>query len=372
MLQQNRISQLLFVRREVVNVVKEIYVFGAGASHASNQTPLGKDLVWNYHQDCCMMSPIINGQPDNREEDARKHNFIKFLKIAGDYYPDLKGELDIFINRGISMYAQPYNMPKKYYIDEMLRELFEKNDFKSISLVRQLIFEHLAETIFSRPRNDLYKKFVNKVLLEKSVEDVAIISFNFDYLLNETLNDHVSFDYFIEFDHISSIHRDDLYKQSKVFPLLKLNGSLDWGICSKCGYLYLYFPHMNYNFYNGEACYDCGGQIHPFIYIPHEKHSQKIEILYDIALGYIREAKKIIVIGYSFPFYDTKVIDLFSKALSSKTQIEIIDLYEGTKREGIAYCNQLTSRVLSLFPACRDIQVRNDGFEGFIDQIENI
>ncbi len=31
--------------------IKEVFVFGAGASNASARTPLGKNLGWTYYED---------------------------------------------------------------------------------------------------------------------------------------------------------------------------------------------------------------------------------------------------------------------------------------------------------------------------------
>ena len=68
--------------------MKQVYVLGAGASAASAKTPLGKDLVWNYHVDCGLFVPYDNGKPDLREENENFANFRKFLELAAKIYPE--------------------------------------------------------------------------------------------------------------------------------------------------------------------------------------------------------------------------------------------------------------------------------------------
>lgn len=40
--------------------MNEMFIFGAGASKDSADTPLGMELVWQYYQDCCTWAPIVN------------------------------------------------------------------------------------------------------------------------------------------------------------------------------------------------------------------------------------------------------------------------------------------------------------------------
>jgi len=49
--------------------MKEIFVLGAGAPHASAGTSLGKDLVWRYYQAC-------SGLDDSKEEEKKRFEIL--------------------------------------------------------------------------------------------------------------------------------------------------------------------------------------------------------------------------------------------------------------------------------------------------------
>jgi len=71
---------------------KEIFVFGAGASHASGHMPLGRDLVWMYYPTCSGLYRIENGRPakeDLKEKRIEFINYEKFLQLADITFPGL-------------------------------------------------------------------------------------------------------------------------------------------------------------------------------------------------------------------------------------------------------------------------------------------
>ena len=72
------------------NRLFQLFVFGAGASHASGETPLGKDLVWDWYADCSTFLAIgSNGKPvaEAVEEDKKEfESFGQFLRFAQESY----------------------------------------------------------------------------------------------------------------------------------------------------------------------------------------------------------------------------------------------------------------------------------------------
>jgi hypothetical protein len=84
--------------------MKEIFVFGAGASKDSGHLPLGSELIWHYHRDCCEVKLIKNGVADNIRENARFCNFQKFLVLAAKEYPELHGEAGKWLKRDKYVY----------------------------------------------------------------------------------------------------------------------------------------------------------------------------------------------------------------------------------------------------------------------------
>jgi len=345
--------------------VKEIFIFGAGASYASASTPLGSELVWNYHANCGHPIPIINGVPDNSRENVRFSNFKKFLPVAAQYYPELKGELFKWENRGESIYhLRPFN--KKYYVDELLKMVLENGDTEGIEVIKKLILEHITCSGLNTS-NKLYNEFAKQVLKNKPFGSVSIISFNFDCLLHEDFRNEVYFDYLLDFDWIDP-NREKIYKKQNSISLIKLHGSLDWGICRNCNRLYLYFFNVQKGFYDQKRCTeDCEGMIDPFIVVPYHKYNGKINVLWTKAERELKQAKKITIIGYSFPEYDKMVIDLFKNTLDAHVEIDVVDYHE-LNSDITCVANSIKEKYRRLFPKLkREIKIYLGGFEEYMN-----
>ncbi|MBN2115700.1 MAG: hypothetical protein JW730_03975 [Anaerolineales bacterium] len=343
--------------------MKHVYVFGAGASAASANTPLGSELVWNYPSNCGQVPPINNGVPDLSEENESFKNFSSFLKLVTTIYPELNSLPQNWDNRGMWVFIP--QVEKKHYVDEMLEILHLKRNNQGVELVRKLIFEHLVESSIGNP-NQLYKKFISEVL-KNSQQQISIISFNFDFLLHEDFEKDVYFDYLLEFNWIDD-NRQRTYAKNQPFNLIKPNGSLDWGICPSCNRLYLYFHHMFKNFYDNKRCSDCGSQIQPFIIIPHERYGNIIEPLWLSAANDLKVADKVIIIGYSFPDYDKRVSNFFAKSLNSYAKLEIVNYCEHEKDKAREK-NTILAKYNRIFPGLRsEIDIHLDGFEGYLNR----
>lgn len=346
---------------------KEIFVFGAGASFASGEKPLGKHLVWNYYEDCIDLYKVGNDnnptKDDLEEKDIEFINYGKFLKLADKVFPELNtyskwqkakqvGEMLVF----------PSQLDKKYYVDEMTKILQVRGDLEGVELLKQLTLEHIGKADIGNS-NLLYKEFIKK-LAGKSSESVSIISFNFDCLLHEDFINGVYFDYLIDFAMVDD-HRESYNKQNGI-PLIKLNGSLDWAICQKCGKIKLLFHFVGKSSYDNLYCKmskDCGEKLRPFIFLPHEEKNKLIHSLWDKARQDLSQARKITFIGYSFPPYDQDVINLFNESMSSDVELLIVDYAEDNKEKEIAEENY--QRIKQTF--LRDnIKLLLSGFQGYM------
>lgn len=350
--------------------MKHVYVFGAGASTASANTPLGRDLVWNYHLDCGLMVPINSGIPDLSEENENFKNFRKFLELCSSIYPEFKNLQKEWDGRGEYIFHLYDRIEKKHYVDELLEILHRNGKKRSIELVRKLIFEHLVESSIGS-QNLLYKKFIAEILKNDSKQQASIISFNFDFLLHEDFKQEVYFDYLLKFDWIDA-NRQRIYARTNPIKLIKLNGSLDWGICPSCNRLYLYFQHMFRHSYDGKRCsLKCGEPVQPFIVIPHEKYESIIEPLWTLAERELKRANIVTIIGYSFPEYDKKVIDLFSSSLAPHTKLQVVNHCERKENED-GKRNAILLKYRQLFPILKtEIGIYLNGFEGYIDSHTN-
>lgn len=347
--------------------MKEVFVFGAGASNDSAKAPLGKDLVWTYYQDCFTFPEIkADGKPDLTEEDISFANLSIFFELVEKVYPNLKGEKKKWeeTRKQNQIYSPPYNLDKRYYVDEMLRILHESKDKRGVELIRSLISEHIGGSSFDG-ENLLYKKFV-KSLAGKPSESISIISINFDCLLHEDFKNKVYFDYLIGFDEIDSNRIS--YNKQKSIPLIKLNGSLDWAICPKCKKTFLRFPFIVQHSYKNFYCKmteNCGEKLYPLIFLPYEDRDKSIDRLWNKAKEELRQAQKITIIGYSFPPYDQHIINLFGKYMNTDVLLEIVDLEEEVENKQERE-KEIREWLKNIFPNKKDIKLSLDGFREYI------
>lgn len=318
------------------NQAFQLFVFGAGASHASGNTPLGKDLVWDWYADCSTF-PVIgpNGKPvaEAVEEDSKEfENFGEFLLIAQKRYPALS---NVYAQWQQAMREGEHlilNIVKPYQIDEIMEFLTRENGSSlHVKLIRKIAAAHIigASDIHT---NSFYQKFT-KSLKNKSRDEVAIISFNFDCLLRDDLDEKIYFDHIFRFEQIHPGRC--FYRPGQGIPLLKLHGSLDWCYEPSSESLTL-LPAEWHKSYGGE----------PFIFLPHEIRHRKIEELWAAATMLVGKADKITFVGYSLPDYDKDVQNLFRTHIRSGTEIVVIDsstatierykaLFSNTRVQGI-------------------------------------
>lgn len=345
--------------------MREVFVLGAGASAASSGTPLGESLVWNYHQDCSFMKDIVNGEPDLREDNIQFQNYERFLQIVASYFPELKTELEKFRTRREALYQPPRFKNKKYYIDEILMIVQKNNDNVARKIIKTLILEHLTDPFRT---NNLYEVFIAKVLKNKKAETVSLVSFNFDVLLHENFKTGIFFDYLIEFDSITPSRK---LSMPTCIPLIKLNGSLDWGICLRCKRLSLNLYSVQRGFYEQEKC-RCEGDVEPFIVMPHEEYAEKINVLWNKAAEQLKLAQKVTIIGYSFPEYDQRAISLFKSNLNENVELKIVDYQESTIEKRFTL-KRLKEKYAEMFPFLKgEIEISLEGFGKFVDDYKGI
>lgn len=358
--------------------MKEVFVFGAGASKASAGTPLGKDLVWSYYEDCSFhwFSKTTDGKYDLREDNKQFSNYGDFLKLAEKIYPGLSSTYEKFQRRNGSIYEPPDFIyeDKEYYVDEILYKLLKMGDNEGAELIRKLIFEHIIGKGF-RSENELYKKFLMDFLYQKIHDDISIISFNFDFYLCEESNGYpyeLTFDYLINFNSIDLARKWYKYNRGKVIPLIKLNGSFDWGFCRNCKKIFLYFPHMQWYYYYKTRCNICKGEVEPFIIIPHQEYPNIVETLWKKAEEKLNNADKITIIGYSFPDYDKEVIKLFTTSLNdfnNNVEMLVVDWFDSknSKDNFNKHKSIIKNKYNNMFcNLTKEISYNFDGFEGYI------
>ena len=341
-----------------------VYMLGAGASHASVGTPLGPDLVWNYHEDCFQLSEIFGDAAI--ETGPSFDNYRKFLVLMEKEFPELSGIVEKWDKKGISFYYPP-PLQKRHYVDELLQLLRSNRERQSMTLVRQLTFEHIARSGMDGA-NDLYQRFKADVLAKIPNGEVSIVSFNFDSYLNEA-PPGVTFDYRLDF-HWREPNRLHYCSSPVAIPLIKLNGSFDWGICSQAGHLNLLHYFLRGDFYRHAKCNitSCQGVLEPLVILPYTDPSSKLSKLWAVAEEHLAKVERVIIIGYSFPPYDNKVTELLQRCLRSGTKLEIIDKVSPEDRNETGAKNRLRTKYKTLLPDVNldDNCITVGGFEEFL------
>ncbi len=309
---------------------KEVYIFGAGASHAAADTPLGNELGWYYFVNCSTLFEMTNDGGVSSEDLAEKRNRFssleKLLEIAGKVYPELSGEIDRYLNdmKSAISYRPTFlsNKNKKYFWDEMLSVSYARGNAEAVRAIKEVIYAHIVESYTYRTGDTLYDLF-----LERKIEsDVTIISLNFDNLLEENYDRNICIDYLIDFD---EYHGNRGYKKfENCFSILKLQCSFDWAWCNNCGMVVLLGPWLKAGTYNGYSCAKCKNSMEPFIIVPHDDESKidpRFEKLWGMAEKALKTADEITFIGYSIPEYDIRVVELLKTSLNKSSTLRIVD-----------------------------------------------
>lgn len=344
--------------------MKTIYVLGAGASAASEEAPLGSELVWMYHMQTAAAVPLVNGRADTSNEDAEYANLEKFFLLVGQIYPELASEYNKWKNRGYYMYTPPTfgGGKKEYFVDDMLRVLIQQGHDDGVALVRKLICEHIIRAGRGNSRR-LYETFVEMALKSASPDEVAIISFNFDCFLNPFYRRDIYFNYGVTFD-------SGMTEEGRIgLSLLKPHGSMDWGICGKCGKTSLRPFNYAPGSYGGKTCQaGCGGSVEPLLILPHQPSaSSMFDQIWNKSRQAIHTAEQIIIVGYSFPQYDEAVTKLFEQELRPDAMLTIVDVPRENETKDVA-AMRIKREYVRRFPKIKNaFNINMGGFESFVN-----
>ena len=182
-----------------------------------------------------------------------------------------------------------------------------------------------------------YNSFISdlQVYLEKhkialpNQEKVSFVTFNYDIVLDQALNSKgIRFDYFLP--------EDERIKNA--IPLLKLHGSVNWGLCKKCNkvftipidcsveqfhelkdYQYLFHTMIQKTVHCDESL-----EQHTLIVPPtwnKTGYHEEISHVWKKAASELETAVNIVIIGYSMPETDQFFRYLFALGTQSRTRI---------------------------------------------------
>ncbi len=358
---------------EYKNQREVLFVFGAGASIADGCVLQYQILPKLFSIDYSKVKPLEN----------LKKFISQNFEICDGEYPNLEsvfGFMDYFINKRESL-----NKIHNYFEILSLKEVL-------IRFIHQVISNE-------NESKGIYKKFWKKI--SKTEMNISIITMNYDTLLDESFDflfpETALIDYCINFLNYEKGDKIDpfnwwsdvrkpfstewLNKEISPSPIkiLKIHGSINWKYCNCCNQVLLTpwdtkIDLKKQNFIVAKrttlsllnktkevlTCPVDDNIFDTFIIPPsHLKQLNHpvISKLFDEASYEIRNTKKIVFIGYSFPEADVHIKALFKKNLQKNTVIEVIDPFLDEKK--MKNYTSLNSNV----------QFRKITFEEYIDNL---
>ena len=209
-----------------------------------------------------------------------------------------------------------------------------------------------------------FAKYINTIAqkrLENGLDEISVITTNWDILLDNSLEDLTRRYSIINEDklavvdyccYISSLEKNDEYIKPGLLALgkggynikyLKLHGSMNWLHCPNCQRMYVKFGEktilqnkqhcrhcmVNYKFSENESSIELRGNLLLPTFIKDLSNIQ-IQLIWQNAGIELSEASKVIFIGYSLPQADFEIRQLLSRCIPNHTEIEVV-LYPGSK-----------------------------------------
>jgi hypothetical protein len=309
---------------------KTVFIFGAGASYPDG-IPIQSQIIPLIFKEDDLQ--IIKSQTGKKIREFLRENFS-----INSQFPTLEevfGFIDFHISNGFSL-SKKWNIPS-------LIEL--KLDLTKI----------LHYVISSKTGESEYFKLFWKSIMSNRLK-IGVITTNYDTLIDEAF-DSIYNDYLIDYciDLINFRYSDDIEafdwwinasqpysgisgKTSIRTKLIKIHGSLNWKYCDCCAQVGLTpWQHQinlksdSFESFSRSQITKCPfdqNKLSSLIQVPsHIKTNTNFIFnkLYDEAGYTIRNAKRLVFIGYSFPEADVHIRALVKRNFNPKNEIIVIN-----------------------------------------------
>lgn len=309
-----------------------VFIFGAGASY-SDGIPVQSDIIPLILEDNEIQ--IIKSEIGKQIRRFLVENFSINGKLPS--LEEVFGFIDFHINNNLSL-------SKDWTLIELIKLKF---NFTRV----------LHYILSSKTKSSLHFKFFWDEICNNQKE-VGVITTNYDTLLDESFDFIYSKGYLIDYclDFMNYRYPDEIevfnwwidpkmpttqFGKNKPIrtKLIKLHGSLNWKYCNCCGQLSLTPWQHNINlkrdsfesFISDHTTNQCPldkNKLTSLIQVPsHIKENTNFIFnkLYDEAGYLIRNAKKLIFIGYSFPEADVHIRALIKRNFNPDNEIIVIN-----------------------------------------------
>ena len=326
---------------------KTVYFLGAGFS-ADAGGPIQNQIIQFILDD-----KFIEKFQSNPEVIKARKSFIKFiektLSIDKKLWDNIALE-DIFtpIDRALSTGKSFKNFGTNELIK--LREEFH--------LLMGSAIKFGVDNENNKDYINEFAKYINTIAqkrLENGLDEISVITTNWDILLDNSLEDLTRRYSIINEDklavvdyccYISSLEKNDEYIKPGLLALgkggynikyLKLHGSMNWLHCPNCQRMYVKFGEktilqnkqhcrhcmVNYKFSENESSIELRGNLLLPTFIKDLSNIQ-IQLIWQNAGIELSEASKVVFIGYSLPQADFEIRQLLSRCIPNHTEIEVV------------------------------------------------
>lgn len=228
------------------------------------------------------------------------------------------------------------------------------------------------------------KEYLDFVECVKSLNNVSIISTNWDVLIEEYFTKQkIKYSFCLNEPYFVNDLKKSTTTKTKNVNLIKLHGSINWYKCLECGTLNIVPPKHCADFLFedsvSEKCLQCKSTIDKGTLLQSEFitptmiksiNSQLYSNLWAAAQRDLREAEKVTFIGYSLPIADFELRYMLQRCIPPSAEIDVV-LYKTDDPQKVS-----PSHVKDLLPEKRyqDLFVKNkinfyyDGFAEYFAQ----
>jgi NAD-dependent SIR2 family protein deacetylase len=329
-----------------VFMAKTVFIFGAGAS-AESGVPLMSDFLDKAQS--LMREPLYS--------DSLKCFSDVFSTISNMQVIQSKAQFDLQNIESVFAcveFANLLNINFQNSLDiNAIRESVITLIYRTIELTSNFIpyeNKHRVSGAYDR-----FASILKQYAFGKDKASVALLTFNYDICLDYAIHSNGYYpDY--GFKNIS-------YFKSNSVPLLKLHGSINWGICKKCGIKPIFIDKLSKKTFSqpefmvqispsidiiSSKCDICNTDYDksPFIVPPTWNKTQyhtSISEIWSEAARHLNEAENIIIIGYSLPPTDYFFHYLYALGTMGKTCLKnfwVCDIDENIEQKYIQLLGQ--------------------------------
>lgn len=171
--------------------------------------------------------------------------------------------------------------------------------------------------IVLKDKGQLHYRFIDNILSQLRLGDrVTFISLNYDLLLDAAIVDHgYALDYGLG-------RAGGPWHQERALALLKLHGSLNWGICPVCDHIEYRADRVQPLLPKGLDCSLCRCPIRQGVVITptllKTYNATELKNIWPLACRAVQQATKLVFVGYSLSPADVPFLQLLQRGLNSR------------------------------------------------------